>query len=281
MIVAGYRSLINITVDMYKLNQIPAETQIRKHIRRTVFGKNMFCPSCRSRNVIKYGKRYRCKRCRAKFSLFSHTWLSNMKLPLQQFWLVLWCWTTQVPVRQTVSLTGLSEVSVRHWFDLFRKHLPEDKEIFESLIQLDEAYFGGKKGQTLFMGKQVGSRKLAFEVLPHANPCREHAWFFMQSHVKPESHVNTDGASIYNKIDQWWPVTHDRDMHKKFEFEKTSEIEGMFGVLRTFIRRMYHHVTSDKLPELVREFRYRFSHPEMFENPQYYLKFSLKLVPTR
>jgi transposase-like protein len=265
---------------MYKLNQIPTESQIRKHIRRIVFGKNLFCPECRCRNIVKYENRYRCKRCRLKFSLLSHTWLSNIKISLQLFWLVLWCWTTQVPVRQTVSITGLSELTIRHWFKSFRDNLPESDTVLEKLIQLDEAYFGGRKGQTLFLGKQVGSRNLAFEILPHANPCREHAWFFMQSHVKPESDVNTDGSSIYNRIDKWWPVKHHKEIHKKFEFEKTSEIEGMFGVLRTFIRRMYHHVTGDKLHDLVREFCYRFSHPEMFENPRYYLEFSLKLVPT-
>ena len=51
---------------------------------------------------------------------------------------------------------------------------------------------------------------------------------------------------------------------KKWEFELTSEIEGFFGNLRTFIRRMYHHTTSEKLPEIVSEFCFRFSSPEMF-----------------
>jgi len=58
----------------------------------------------------------------------------------------------------------------------------------------------------------------------------------------------------------------------KWEFELTSEIEGVFGVLRTFIRRMYHHCTVDKLPELV---------GELFENPRYYLEKTLFIVPTR
>lgn len=70
------------------------------------------------------------------------------------------------------------------------------------------------------------------------------------------------------------------DIHKKWEFELISEIEGTFGVLRTFIRRMYHHVTVDKLSDMVGEFCYRFSHPEMFENPRYYLEKSLFIVPT-
>ena len=80
-------------------------------------------------------------------------------------------------------------------------------------------------------------------------------------------------------IHKWWPVDHHRDIHRKWEFELTSEIEGAFGNLRTFIRRMYHHMTPEKLPEYVREFCLRFSLPEMFENPTSYLKKSLSLVP--
>ena len=264
---------------MYNLNQIPSEAQIRKCLKNIVFGRNIYCPECHSRHVCASQGRYRCKKCRIRFSLLSHTWLSNTKLPLQLFWLLLWCWTTQVPVLQTMALTKLSEKAVRTWFDKFRSNLPQNNEALEKLIQLDEAYF---KNNSLFMCKQIGTRKLAFEVIPQPSVAREHAWFFLQSKVKPDSLVNTDGSAIYKNIENWWPINHQNvDIHKKFEFQNTSEIEGMFGVLRTFIRRMYHHVSGDKLPEYVGEFCFRFSHPEMFENPRYYLEMSLSLVPTR
>ena len=268
-------------MDMYQFNQIPSEAQVRKYLRRIVFGKNIYCPRCKTDYIYATGGRYRCRRCRKRFSLLSHTWLSNLKLSLQGFWLILWCWTIQIPVKQAVSFSKLSEITIRHWYDEFRHHLPKDQEILEHLVQLDEAYFGGKKGRALFLGKQVGSRKLAYKIIPHANPCREHAWYFLQECIAPQTTLNTDGAAIYKEIGKWWPVNHQREIHKKFEFTKTSEIEGMFGVLRTFIRRMYHHVTVDKLPDLIGEFCYRFSHPEMFENPRYYLEKSLFLVPTR
>ena len=267
-------------MEMYQFNQIPSEAQVRKYLRRIVFGKNIYCPACKSDKVYHTQDRYRCRKCRRRFSLLSSTWLSNLKLPLEQFWMVLWCWTTQIPVRQAVSLTKLSEITVRLWYDEFRHHLPADHEVLEKIVQLDEAYFGGRNGKALFLGKQVGSRKLAYRIIPHPNPCREHAWYFLHECIAPQTILNTDGNSIYKEIDQWWPVYHQREIHKKWEFELTSEIEGMFGVLRTFIRRMYHHVTMDKLPELVGEFCYRFSHPEMFENPRYFLEKTLFLVPT-
>ena len=263
---------------MYKLNQIPSEAQIKKCLRRIVFGKNLFCPECRSKMILKYENRYRCLRCRTKFSLLSHTWLANMKLPYQQFWMLLWSWTAQIPVKQAASLSKLSMTSVRHWFDVFRAHLPKEASILEHIVQLDEAFF---KKKALIMGKQVGTRKLAWDFVHDGHPQRQHATYFLYRKVKPRSKLWTDGGAIYKGIEKWWPVEHQRDLHKKFEFAHTSEIEGIFGNLRTFIRRMYHHVSNEKLPEYVGEFASRFSSPEMFENPRNYLSKSLKLVPTR
>jgi len=76
-------------------------------------------------------------------------------------------------------------------------------------------------------------------------------------------------------------LRHKVDIHEKFEFGLTSEIEGMFGNMRTFIRRMYHHTTPEKLPEYVSEFCIRFSLPEIFISPNEYLTKTLSLVPTR
>ncbi|HAZ16832.1 MAG TPA: hypothetical protein DCY49_02945 [Candidatus Jacksonbacteria bacterium] len=85
---------------------------------------------------------------------------------------------------------------------------------------------------------------------------------------------------IYRGIQHWWPVGHQYDIHKKWEFELTSEIEGIFGNYRTFVRRMYHHHRSENLEEYVREFCFRFSLPEMFNSPLNYLQNTLTLVPS-
>lgn len=71
-------------MDMYTLKQIPSETKIKKHLKHIIFGKNMFCPECSSRKVWRSEDRYRCPDCRIRFSLLSHTWLRDMKLPLEQ-----------------------------------------------------------------------------------------------------------------------------------------------------------------------------------------------------
>ena len=254
------------------LNQIPSEAKIKKHLRKIIFGKNMFCPFCRSRKVYASENRYRCRRCRRPFSLLSGTWLGNMKLSYRTLWALLWCWTQQIPVKQSQKLCHTSEKTVYHWFRQFRLHLPEFEPILKGKIQMDEAYF---KSLSLVMAKQVGSKRLAYQVLTKNSVNKNDAMRFIYQWIRPKSQLQTDGAGIYRGIEHWWQVRHKKDIHKKWQFGLTSEIEGLFGNLRTFIRRMYHHTTSEYLPEYVSEFCVRFSSPEIFDSPLTYLEKTL------
>lgn len=258
---------------MYILKQIPSEAKIKRDLKKILFGKRLFCPRCGSYQVRRSEKRYRCRKCRKPFSLTSVTWLKGMKLSLATFWTLLWCWCNKVPVDQTVKLSKLSEPTVRAWFDRFRKHLPDDCQMrLSDTIQMDEAFYGGKKGSLLVAAKQKGTRKAVGRVLAHTNFQRQDAVPILQQYVVPGSKLNTDGHGVYKKINNWWPVEHAYDVHSRFEFSLTSEIEGLFGCCKTFIRRMYHHATKEKFPALVAEFLARFSHPEYFQNPQSYLQ---------
>lgn len=254
------------------LSQIPSETQIKRILRKIIYGKNMFCPFCGNRNIFRSENRYYCRRCKKHFSLLSGTWLNNMKLSYRTFWALLWCWTQKIPIRQSQKLCQVSEKTTYHWFRQFRLHLPEFEPILNGQIQMDEAYF---KSLSLVMAKQVGSKKLAYQVLSKNTVNKTDAMQFIHQWVEPKSQLQTDGAGIYRGVEKSWPVKHKRDIHKRFEFGRTSEIEGMFGNLRTFIRRMYHHVTPEYLPEYVSEFCVRFSSPEIFDSPLSYLTKSL------
>jgi len=258
------------------LNQVPSETKIRKQLRKIIFGKHLFCPRCRSRKVYVSENRYRCQKCRRPFTLLSGTWLKNIKLSLRTLYALLWCWTQRIPVLQTQKLCHLSEEAVRHWFREFRLHLPEFEPILAGKVQMDEAYF---QTLSLIMAKQIGSKKLAHQVIFKNSVNKSEATNFLFQFIQPKTQLQTDGAGIYRGINNWWQVRHKKDIHRKWEFGLTSEIEGLFGNLRTFIRRMYHHATPEYLPEYVAEFSVRFSHPEIFDSPLTYLQKSISSVP--
>lgn len=200
-----------------------------------------------------------------------------MKLSWTTFWRILWCYGNKVPIDQTQRLLKISRPSIYRWFGLFRANLPEEKINLEQCVQIDEAYFGGKKKGVAVVGaKERGKRKIAGFVVPTNSVQRRDIVPFLQQYVAPGSKLWSDGASIYKGIGQHWPVEHAYDIHKKGEFGKTSEIEGFWGSFRTFIRRMYHHVTVEYLPQMLHEYINRLMHPQMFENPAILLQ---KLLP--
>ncbi|OGY54398.1 MAG: hypothetical protein A2912_02230 [Candidatus Buchananbacteria bacterium RIFCSPLOWO2_01_FULL_40_23b] len=189
----------------------------------------------------------------------------------------MWCWTQKIPVLQTNQLCHVSEKTVYYWFRQFCLHLPDLEPILQGKVQMDEAYF---RSLSLIMAKQVGSKKLAHQMIFKNSVDKQEAANFLFQYIQPKSVLQTDGAGIYQGINQWWQVRPKKDIHKRWEFELTSEIEGMFGNLRTFIRRMYHHATPEYLPEYVSEFCLRFSSPEIFVSPNNYLEKTLRPVPT-
>ena len=260
------------------LHQVPSEAKIRRELKRITFGKVLKCPRCGSSKLKKYEKRYYCKRCRKPFSLISNTWLKGMKLPLQTFWLVLWCWVNKIPIDQARKTCGVSEPTIRDWYEKFRNHLPKEKLDsirLKGIVQIDEAY---RCKYSIIGAKQAKSskRKVVLQVLPKSSVDRKDTVDFLSQNVVPNSDLWSDGASIYKNIANWWLVNHRYELHKKFEFTLTSEIEGMWGNLFTFVRRMYHHVTRDKLDSIVKEFNFRFCFPEYFRDPNSYLKIALK-----
>lgn len=263
---------------IFHIKQIPSETKIRRDLRQIIFSQHPHCPRCQSRLKASEG-RYWCRKCRVHISLLSGTYLRAMKLSLRMLWALVWCYCLQIPVKQTRVLLNLSDEAVRRSFGLFRAQIPQEYGVLRHQVQLDEAFFFGKRGKALMLGKQVGTRDLAYAVHNTSILDRTTATQFLFQHVQPRSRLQTDGGGIYKGIDQWWPVDHRTDIHKKWEFGLTSEIEGMFGNLRTFLRRMYHHIRPEYFEEYVGEFCARFSHPEMFRDPLTFLKTTLPPVP--
>lgn len=267
------------------LRQVPSKAMMQRELKKVVFGDHLFCPRCGDRRIKKYENRYRCKTCRKPFSLTSVTWLRGMKISLDVFWTLLWCWTRKYSLDQATDLAQVSKPTARRWYEKFREHIPVQQlqEVrLSGIIQMDEAYRGGKKkgfaivGAKEKRGKTSRRKRMAFEVVHRPSVTRGEAVDFLGEHVKPDSDLHTDGAAMYKTIEKWWRVNHRSEIHKQWEFELTSEIEGIWGTLTTFIRRMYHHVTREKIREVLYEFQARQMYPEWFGSPGAFLKISLQ-----
>lgn len=260
-----------------ELSQIPSEKTILRHLKKIIFNNKVKCPDCGRKNKIvclQHNKVWRCRKCRNKFSITSINWLKGMKISVRHLWALIWCWQHKLSVQQTRSLLKLSIPTVRRYYELFRDHLnlEEYEVLLEGKVQVDEMFV---KGAFVIGGKDIKRKKIKLNVVFRKSPNKQDAMNFIFNHVKPGSTFCTDGGAIYRGCEKWWPLQHKRDIHSKFEFAITSEIEAVWANLRTFIRRMYHHVTIQKLSKIVAEFEARFSHHKSFDSPLNFLKNSL------
>lgn len=265
---------------MHILQQIPKKCTLRRNFKEAIFGNRVHCPRCTSYQIksLKQEERWRCKRCKHPFSIKSASWLKGSKLSLENIWLLLWCWQKQIPVKQGCDITGLSYPTVYNWYVKFRDKIPKERTdmYLEKEVVCDEMF---TKKDCIIGAKQKGTRNIIMKVLDHKDPNKTDAVSFMTRFVKSNTHLFTDGGSIYKGIDKYHHLEHTCEYHSKFEFTLTAEIEGLWGVFRTFVRRMYHHVTSNNLKEMVCEFCLRFRKDKIFDNPLNYLNICLKDRP--
>lgn len=265
---------------MYIIRHVPSKSTLRRVLKLAVFGKRVVCPHCQSQLMkkIQNEERWRCRKCRKPFSIKSASWLKSSKLSLETIWLLLWCFQKQLPLKQTAALCEVSYPTVFLWYEKFRSHIPvwRIEHILKDQVVCDELF---TKGNCIIGAKEKGTRNIAMQVLHKSHPDRHDAVTFLAHHVKPGSSLSTDGSAIYRGIQKWHPVIHDYERHAKWEFSKTAEGEGLWGVFRTFVRRMYHHVTNLKLESLVTEFCLRFGHDEVFDSPEEYWSICLSMKP--
>jgi transposase-like protein len=266
---------------MRTLHQVPTPGKLRRVLKRAIFPQGKVrCPECRSINIrsVKSEERWRCRRCSHPFTLKSCCWLKGAKLPLEMIWLLLWCWQKKFSIERARDLTELSYPTVCVWYQRFREHIPSERRMItlRGKLAADEMF---TRGNCVIGAKQKGTRNIAFEVLGHQYPTKTDAADFLLDVVLAGSEVCTDGSGIYRGMGNWHKLKHRYEIHKRFEFTLTAEIEGVWGCFRTFVRRMYHHVTKYKLEDIVNEFCLRFRQDEVFDSPTNYWNICLSPRP--
>lgn len=261
---------------------VPSEKIIKAHIRQLLWQGRPQCPRCsKSVSVRRSENRYRCRVCRLPFSLTSHTWLAGMKLSWPTFWRLLWCFCRKYPPGKAAEITSLSLVTVRHWYTLFRRHLPARSRQLEFLVCADEGYFGKRKtgNQRIAAGAvEPLTNEVRLRLVPNTEQDTLEA--FLYRHVSTqETMVYTDSHPSYNDI-QFMGYAHDTENHSKGQLKHTVPIERVWSFAKWHLRRMYHHLWARNLPQFLREIEWRFSAPQTFENPLNFLTQTLRPVPT-
>jgi len=260
---------------MIKVSCALSERQLKAELRRIFFPPKgrLHCARCGTFRVKKVRSegRYHCPRCRRKFSMLSGTWIGHLRIPLTSFMILLWAWMNEYSINHAGDLTGLSHVTVRRYYGLFRAHMVKSVAFKpQKAVQVDEAYFGSFKRQSNFYhGFKKYKLKpkvcvagiacpslgqLALRVIDGKPgvPIKE----FIREKVPTDVKVYSDGSPIYTALRRTHfhvSQTHDRG------FETAAYIEGCWSWAKRKLFRQYHHFTRKYAEEYVRELEWRFN----------------------
>jgi transposase len=133
----------------YKL--ISSESRARKYLLGKCFKNHQrICPRCCCRKLYKLREgRYRCSRCDYTFQDFSGRWINRGRLSAVQWLSLIKLFELEVSVRKMSLQLGLSYRAVYGAVSAIRmailSHAEDASTLLGGEIELDEAYFGGRR----------------------------------------------------------------------------------------------------------------------------------------
>ena len=259
---------------MFSIKDLSGERKCCRIVEEMILGKEILCPICN--NKLFCSKQYLwCRYCRKKIRPKSLTWLKNSKLSWKTILELIWCWQKKTPPGSIKNTLGVSYTTSARWYSKFRTHLPRDKKLLLGIIETDEAFYGRRKhdNQKIVIGSiERKKRKIKLAIIPDRE--QDSLEIFLTNNIHRNSFLHTDCHSGYYDIG-WNGFGHDFHNHSLGNFKNTNQIENVWSVTKRQIRKMYGQISTDKLPEFIREWEARWNFKELFTNPFKYLEICL------
>ena len=264
---------------MQLIEMFPDEAAAIKWFEGVIWGKHRHCGHCgsdRTRPASHKKMPYWCSDCRSYFSVRTGTPMARSKVPLQKWAISIYLCLTSLKSISSMKLhrdVGVSQPTA--WFMLHRIReawAGRDDTGFSGPVEVDEAYFGGKRknmsnakrkelegtgrgpvGKTAVVGaKDRDSNRVSAEVVEKTDATTLVP--FVYSRTKASARVFTDDASAYNAIVN----PHETVKHSAHEFVRgpvhTNGVESFWSMLKRAHKGTFHKMSPKRLDRYVQEF---------------------------
>jgi transposase len=252
-----------------------------------------FCPRCGQCNLYKLvDKRYRCSRCQYTFHDFSGRWINSGRLTALQWLWIIKLFELEVSVRKMALQLGLSYRSVYAAVTAIRmailSHAGDAKSLLGGEIELDEAYFGGRRkgkrgrgaaGKVPVFGILEREGQVHVSVVPDVSAAT--LLKLTVKKVRRGSVVYTDRFGSYDSL-MFCGYRHLKIDHQKLFSSGRVYINGLEGFWSWAKERLmkHHRVSKVRFPLYLKELEFRYNHrdEDLFDKVANYL---CDLVPKR
>ena len=193
---------------------------------------------------------YICKCCKRQYSLTAGTIMDSSKKPITYWFKAMWWFTTRKSGVNAVNLKDLLGLGSYNtawlWLQKLRRcTIRSERAKLSGNVEIDEFFIGGQKsgkrgrgseGKTAVIaavekkGRKLG--RIRLDVIPDCSGNSLKS--FINDHIKPGSHITTDGWKGYQVIDQEAFVHHQVIQTKAFD--KDSVLPGVHLIASLFKR---------------------------------------------
>lgn len=258
---------------------VKSEKTAYRHLKKLCrkYG-HKFCPRCRHKYtyLLSNGK-YRCKRCRYDFSEFAGRWLSLVRLSAKQWIWLIKLFSLEISTRKIAKELEISYATALKAVDAVRKSIimHGTDELLKGKIEMDEAYFGGKRkgnrgrgasGKVPVFGIMERSGQVSVDIVP--NVSAETLLSLTVKKVKRGSIIYTDKWKSYDAL-MFCGYKHIKIDHSKRFSRGKVHINGMEGFWSYAKERLikHHGISPEKFPLYIKEqeFRYNNRDKDIFE----------------
>lgn len=260
-------------------DMFPTEESAVKWMETAAWGEERCCGHCGSVNTYETKNRkpqpYRCRDCKRYFSVRTGTPMECSPLPIRKWVYAIYLDVTSLKGVSSMKLSrDLGVTQKTAWFlqQRIREAFSHKGPAFTGPVEVDEAYFGGKRrnmsnkkrkalagtgrgtvGKTAVAGiKDRPSNRVQATVV--RNTKSETMCRFIVDHADPErTMVYTDDALTYHVLPNHETVKHSVSQYVK-GMAHTNGVESFWAMLKRAYQGTFHKMSPKHLNRYVTEF---------------------------